>query len=105
MAQKFKKNDNVLVIAGSEKGKKGLIKSIYKNRVIIEGINLATIHKKPTQSSSGQIIKVEKSIHISNISHMEDGNPVKISFSIEDGNGKKFVQKSRISKKTNKKID
>jgi large subunit ribosomal protein L24 len=105
MANKFKKNDQVLVISGSNKGKKGKIKLILKDKVIIEGVNLATIHKKPTSETPGQIIKVEKPIHISNISHVEDGKPFKVKFSIESGDGKSFARKSRVSKKTNKKID
>ncbi len=60
---------------------------------------MATIHKKPTSDTPGQIIKVEKPIHISNISHIEDGKPVKVGFSIESGDGKAFGRKSRISKK------
>ncbi len=105
MAQKFKKNDQVIIIAGSDKGKKGKIKLVLKDRVIVEGVNLATIHKKPTSSGPGQIVKSEKSIHISNISHIEDGKPVKIGFVIDSGEGKKFSRKGRVSKKTGKKID
>jgi len=45
-------------------------------------------------------------IHISNISHVEDGKPVKIKFLIVKGdNNKKFSNKDRVSKKTSKKID
>ena len=54
---------------------------------------------------SREIIKKEGSIHISNISHIENGKPVKITFKVEDGEGKTFARKSRISRKTGKKID
>lgn len=101
---KFKKDDKVIVITGSSKGKSGKIKSISGDKVIVEGANLATIHKKPTQSSPGQIIKSEKPIHISNISHVEDGKAVKVKINIDSGEGKSFKRKSRISKKSNKKI-
>lgn len=105
MAQKFKKNDQVIVIAGSNKGKKGKIKSISNDRVVVEGVNLATIHQKPTSQGPGQITKKEKAIHISNISHLEDGKPVKVGFKIDSGEGKSFKRKSRVSRKTGKKID
>ena len=107
MANKFKKNDQVIVIAGSGKGKIGKITSINSNKdkVIVEGVNLATVHKKPTSSTPGQIVKVEKPLHISNISHVEDGKPVKVKIVTDSGEGKAFTRKSRVSKKTDKKID
>lgn len=101
---KFKKGDKVIVIAGASKGKVGNIKSISDQKVIVEGANIATIHKKPTQSGPGQIVKAEKPIHISNISHVEDGKAVKVKINIDSGEGKTFKRKSRISKKSGKKI-
>ena len=105
MAIKFKKGDQVIVITGSNKGKTGNILSIKDNRVLVEGVNLATVHKKPTSNQAGEIVKVAKPIHISNISHIENGKPVKVGFKIEPGTGKNFSGKIRVSKKTNKKID
>ena len=104
MANKFKKNDQILVIAGSDKGKKSKIISIKKDRVLIEGVNIATIHKKPTSNAPGEIVKMEKPIHISNISHIEDNKAVKINFKTDDGKEKIFTRKARFSRKTNKKI-
>ena len=104
MAQKFKKGDQVIVIAGSNKKKIGKILSIQDKLVLVEGVNLATVHKKPNSSNPGQIVKIEKPIHISNISHVEDGKPVKIKFEIGSGEGKVFTKKNRVSKKTGKKI-
>lgn len=105
MAQKFKKNDQVIVISGSDKGKKGKITLVLEDKVVVEGVNLATIHQKPTSNGPGQIIKKEKPIHISNISYLEDGKAVRVGFNIESGEGKTFSRKSRVSKKTGKKLD
>ncbi len=105
MSNKFKKNDQVIVITGSSKGKAGKITAIMNDKVVVEGVNLATVHKKPTSSTPGQIVKVEKPIHISNIAHVEDGKAVKVKFVIESGEGKAFTRKSRVSKKSGKKID
>jgi large subunit ribosomal protein L24 len=109
MAIKFKKNDQVIVIAGSNKGKTGTILSIKDNRVLVEGVNLATVHKKPTSNQAGEIIKVAKPIHISNIAHIENGKPVKVGFKIETGTskgtGKNFAGKIRVSKKSGQKIN
>ena len=93
-ASKFKKGDQVIVIAGSSRGKVGKILSIAKDKVVVEGANLATTHKKPTSQAPGQIVKVEKPIHISNVSHVENGKAVKIKFVTEPGEKKVFTRKS-----------
>ncbi|NBV07018.1 MAG: 50S ribosomal protein L24 [Proteobacteria bacterium] len=105
MAKKFKKNDQVIVISGSSKGKIGKIISIEGGKVIVEGVNLATFHKKPTSSAPGQITKIEKAIDVSNVSHVENGKAVKVKFVIDSGEGKAFSRKYRVSKKSGKKID
>ena len=105
MANKFKKNDQVIVIAGSSKGKIGKIAAILGTKVVVEGVNLATVHKKPTSSTPGQIVKVEKPIHVSNISHVENDKAVKVKFVIDSGDTKAFARKYRVSKKSGKKID
>tara|TARA_Y100000389_G_scaffold181810_1_gene197827 strand:- start:17977 stop:18294 length:318 start_codon:yes stop_codon:yes gene_type:complete len=104
MANKFKKNDLVIVNSGSNKGKQGKILNILEEYVIVDGVNLATIHKKPTSNSAGEIIKTPKKIHRSNISHIEDDKAVKIKFITEEGEGKEFKRKTRVSRKTGKKI-
>lgn len=104
MAQKFKKGDEVIVITGSSKGKIGKITAINKGKAVVEGVNIATIHQKPTASAPGQIVKKEKPVDISNLSHVEDGKPVRVKFVIDSGEGKAFVRKNRISKKSGKKI-
>lgn len=66
----FKKGDNVVVISGDDKGKRGKIVSIFpkKMRVIIEGVNFLKKHNKPTQKvPQGGVIKKEGALHISNI--------------------------------------
>ena len=66
----FKKGDNVLVISGDDKGKRGKIVSIFprKMKVIIEGVNFLKKHNKPTQKvPQGGVIKKEGALHISNI--------------------------------------
>ena len=65
-----KKGDNVVVIAGTQKGKKGTVLSVdvEKQRAIVEGVNMMSKHTKPnTENPKGGIIKKEASIHVSNI--------------------------------------
>ena len=65
-----KKGDSVVVIAGTQKGKKGTVLSVdvEKQRAIVDGVNLVSKHTKPnTENPKGGIIKKEASIHVSNI--------------------------------------
>ncbi|MBR6438596.1 MAG: 50S ribosomal protein L24 [Bacteroidales bacterium] len=66
----LKKGDSVVVIAGTQKGKKGTVLSVdvEKQRAIVDGVNLVSKHTKPnTENPKGGIIKKEASIHVSNI--------------------------------------
>lgn len=66
---KIKAGDQVIVIAGKEKGKQGTVLSVSEDRVKIEGLNLVTKHKKPNRvtGTEGGIVKQEASLHISNV--------------------------------------
>lgn len=70
--QKFhiKKNDQVVVIAGSHKGKSGKVLEILaaKNRAVVEGVAMIKKHlKKSQENPQGKIAEREGSIHISNL--------------------------------------
>jgi large subunit ribosomal protein L24 len=65
-----RKNDEVVVIAGADKGKRGKIISVVgkKHRVIVEGIHMIKRHtRKNQQNPQGAIIEREGTIHISNV--------------------------------------
>jgi large subunit ribosomal protein L24 len=65
-----KKNDEVVVIAGAEKGKRGRVIAIEgkKQRVIIEGVRMIKKHmRKSQQYPNGQIVEREGSVHLSNV--------------------------------------
>ncbi len=66
----LKKNDNVIVLTGKDKGKSGKILKIFKDegRVLVEKINLVKKHSRPTQANpQGGIIEKELPIAISNV--------------------------------------
>lgn len=68
--QKIRKSDDVLVIAGKDKGKRGVVKSVLDNDyVVVEGVNVAKKHVKPNpvKGVAGGIVAVEKPIHVSNV--------------------------------------
>lgn len=67
---KLRKNDDVIVIAGSDKGKRGKILNIHpsSNRVTVKGVNIVTKHNKPSQQKQqGSIETYEAPIAISNV--------------------------------------
>jgi large subunit ribosomal protein L24 len=70
-----KKNDEVVVISGAEKGKRGRIIAVAgkKQRVIVEGVRMIKRHmRKSQQYPNGQIVEREGTIHISNVMKVAD---------------------------------
>lgn len=69
--QKIQKDDEVIVIAGKDKGKRGKVLRILreKMRVIVEGVSMVKKHIKPNpqRNQQGGIVEVEASIHASNV--------------------------------------
>lgn len=66
---KLKLNDQVVVIAGKEKGKKGKITKILvkQERIVVEKLNMRTKHIKKSQNKPGERIKFEAPMHLSNV--------------------------------------
>lgn len=67
---KIKKGDNVIIISGKDKGKKGKVNKALpsKNKIIVEGINIVKKHRRPRrESEKGQIIEIPSPINISNV--------------------------------------
>ncbi len=83
MAVKIKKDDMVMVLTGSSKGKKGKVTTVIpkKGKVIVEGINVVKRHEKPSQSNqSGGIVEKEMPIEISNVMVIDPktGEPTRV---------------------------
>ncbi|WP_218461026.1 50S ribosomal protein L24 [Rickettsia sp. TH2014] len=96
---KVKKGDEVVVITGKHKGKKGKILKVFPedSKVIVSGVNLVKKHTKPNHMSEGGIITKELPIHISNIAHIDPktGNLTKVAFKfLEDGSKVRVAKKS-----------
>jgi len=70
MAAKLRKGDEVIVLAGKDKGKKGKIIKILpkKNKAVVSDINKFKKNQKPDNNQPGGIIEKEMPIHISNLS-------------------------------------
>jgi large subunit ribosomal protein L24 len=103
--RKIKCNDEVIVIAGKDKGKRGTVSRLVgDDKVIVAGVNVVKRHTKPNPNAgqAGGIIEKEAAIAISNIAifNPESSKADRVGFRIEE-DGKK----SRIFKSTNKAID
>lgn len=104
--QKLKKGDDVIVIAGKDKGKRGTITNMMlrEDRVLVEGINMVKKHQKPNPAMGvpGGIIEKEMPLHVSNVAifNPASGKADRVGIKIlEDG------RKVRIFKSNNEVID
>ena len=104
MAAKIRRDDEVIVLAGKDKGKRGKVLSVVteSGRVFVEGINLIKKHQKPVPqlNQAGGIVEKEASIDVSNVAiyNSETSKADGVGFKIEDG------KKLRIFKSTGKTI-
>jgi large subunit ribosomal protein L24 len=93
-----KTGDNVIVIAGANKGQSGTITQVFpkENRAIVGGLNVKVKHTKPTQQNPGAINEIEMPIHISNLMHIDSktGEPTRIGRKIVDGKIVRYYKKS-----------
>ena len=72
---KIKKGDNVIVIAGSNKGKKGkVLKALpAENQVVVEGVNMRKkAHKSKKKGDPSQILEISMPIHVSNVKKQDN---------------------------------
>jgi large subunit ribosomal protein L24 len=95
--KKIRKGDEVVVIAGKDKGRKGIVLAVLADRVLVEGVNVIKKHKKASADSAGGIQEKELPIHISNVMLYDKATkrPGRIGFKCtEDG------QKHRYFKST-----
>lgn len=102
---KIRKNDNVIVIAGNNRGKTGKVLKVFPkiNRIIVEGVNLRKRHTKPTQKNpQGGITEKEAPVNVSNIMILDPKTNEKTKIGskliIDEKTGKKkSVRVSRTS--------
>ena len=67
---KLKKGDNVLVVAGKDRNKKGVVSRVMteKNQVVVDGVNLSVKHMKARKAGEkGQKVKIAKPLNVSNV--------------------------------------
>jgi large subunit ribosomal protein L24 len=94
---KVKTGDKVVVTAGKDKGKEGTILRVFPmdNLAVVEGVQMVTKHRKPTQNSAGGIDKMEARINISNLMLVDaQGNPTRVGRRVEEGKVVRYSKKS-----------
>lgn len=67
---KLKKNDNIMVITGKDRGKTGLVERVFPslNKIVAKGISISKKHLKPSRKNpSGGIIEINQKISVSNV--------------------------------------
>lgn len=99
MAAKIKKGDQVVVLTGRDKGKKGEVLRVLvaEERAVVSGVNVAQRHTKPTQTDAGGINRKELPIALSNIAIADPktGEPSRVGFKkLDDGRKVRYAKKS-----------
>jgi len=110
MGMKIRRDDQVAVISGKDRGKSGKVIRVdrAKERVYVEGLNIIKRHTRPQQvrnsthgESVGGVIEKEGPIHVSNVSLIDpkDNKPSRIGVVREDG------RRFRVTRRSNSKLD
>ncbi|MBC3767592.1 50S ribosomal protein L24 [Neptunicella marina] len=97
MARKIRRDDEVVVLAGKDKGKTGKVLKVLASddRLIVEGVNVVKKHQKPNPqlNIAGGIVEQEASIHVSNVAIANrEGKADRVGFRVEDGKKVRFFK-------------
>jgi large subunit ribosomal protein L24 len=110
VATRIKRGDEVIVIAGKDRGKRGTVLRVEprRDRLYVEGLNMVKRHQRPRQVAGAQrpeqvggVIEKEGPIHISNVmlADPQGGRPTRIRTETEDG------QRYRVAARSGTRID
>jgi len=107
MPARIKTDDQVVVISGKDRGKRGKVLRVdpKKDKVFVEGLNIIKRHQRPQQTAGGQtaggVIEREGPIHVSNVMLIDpkDDKPTRVGIEIVDG------KRLRIAKRSGSRLD
>jgi large subunit ribosomal protein L24 len=101
---KIKKGDNVVVISGRDKGKRGQVLRVFPddNRLIVQGVHVARRHTRQQLGEPGGIVDKELTIHVSNVAHLDpqSNKPTRVGYRILDDG-----RKVRVARRSGEVID
>lgn len=96
----IRKNDNVIILTGGDKGKKAKVLKVFPRlgKLVVEGVNIKKKHKKPVRGAKGSMVELAMPINISNVMLLDGNKPTRA--------GVKMVgdKKVRISRKSSNEI-
>ena len=95
MAAKLKKGDQVVVLAGKDKGKKGEITRVMpaENKAIVDGVNIAIRHQRQSQTSQGGRVPTAMPIDLSNLALLDkNGKATRVGFRMEGDKKVRFAK-------------
>ena len=107
MTIRIRKGDEVLVIGGKDRGKKGTVKAVdpRRGRVYVEGLNIIKRHQRPSAlnpNAQAGVIEKEGPIHVSNVALLDpkDNKPTRIGSTVtSDG------KRSRVARRSGTQLD
>jgi large subunit ribosomal protein L24 len=107
MPERIRRDDEVIVISGKDRGKRGKVLRVdpSKQRVYVEGLNMIKRHQRPTQTAGGQqaggVIEREGPIHVSNVMPIDpkDGKPTRIGSELIEG------KRVRVARRSGQRLD
>ena len=99
MSANIRKGDNVVILSGSDKGKKGNVIKVFpkEERALVQGVNLVKRHQRQTQTQQAGIVTKEAPIHLSNLAHVDpkSGKATRVGMKkLGDGRMVRFAKKS-----------
>jgi large subunit ribosomal protein L24 len=107
MPARIRTDDEVIVISGKDRGKKGKVLRVDldKHKVYVEGLNIVKRHQRPQQTAGGQtaggVIEREGPIHVSNVMPVDpkDGKRTRVGVEVVDG------KRLRVAKRSGQRLD
>ncbi|ALS59444.1 MULTISPECIES: 50S ribosomal protein L24 [Pandoraea] len=92
---KIRKGDQVIVLTGKDKAKRGTVLAIDGDKLVVEGVNVAKKHVKPNpmKGTQGGVVDKTMPIHVSNVALVDaNGKPSRVGIKVEDGKKVRFLK-------------
>ena len=92
---KIRKGDQVIVLTGKDKAKRGTVLAVDGDKLVVEGVDVAKKHVKPNPMKGTQSGMVDKTmpIHVSNVALVDaNGKPSRVGIKVEDGKKVRFLK-------------
>ncbi|MFK0379821.1 50S ribosomal protein L24 [Pandoraea sp. NPDC090278] len=92
---KIRKGDQVIVLTGKDKAKRGTVLIVDGDKLVVEGVNVAKKHVKPNpmKGTQGGVVDKTMPIHVSNVALVDaNGKPSRVGIKVEDGKKVRFLK-------------